>query len=92
MKTGAEAVKHYRAAHRAGTHATKNKKLVSGAGKKLWKQKGTGRSIRSPLWRHGGTVHGPDCLSLRLSAQEAAWERCARGFGVRGWHDRGQRI
>src|SRR5579872_2004141 len=58
-----EAVKHYRAAKRAGTHATKNKKLVSGAGKKLWKQKGTGRarvgSIRSPLWRHGGTVHGP---------------------------------
>src|SRR5260370_22041596 len=57
-----EAVKHYRAAQRAGTHATKNKKLVSGAGKKLWKQKGTGRarvgSIRSPLWRHGGTVHG----------------------------------
>ena len=58
-----EAVKHFRAAQRAGTHATKNKKLVSGAGKKLWKQKGTGRarvgSIRSPLWRHGGTVHGP---------------------------------
>ena len=58
-----EAVKHFRAANRAGTHATKNKKLVSGAGKKLWKQKGTGRarvgSIRSPLWRHGGTVHGP---------------------------------
>jgi large subunit ribosomal protein L4 len=58
-----EAVKHYRAAQRAGTHATTNKKLVSGAGKKLWKQKGTGRarvgSIRSPLWRHGGTVHGP---------------------------------
>src|SRR5438309_6908025 len=58
-----EAVKHYRAARRAGTHATKNKKLVSGAGKKLWKQKGTGRarvgSIRSPLCRHGGTVHGP---------------------------------
>src|SRR5215471_17150250 len=58
-----EAVKHYRAAQRAGTHATKNKKLVSGAGKKLWKQKGTGRarvgSVRSPIWRHGGTVHGP---------------------------------
>ncbi|HEX9119515.1 MAG TPA: 50S ribosomal protein L4 [Terriglobales bacterium] len=58
-----EAVKHYRAAHRAGTHATKNRKLVSGSGKKLWRQKGTGRarvgSIRSPLWRHGGTVHGP---------------------------------
>jgi large subunit ribosomal protein L4 len=58
-----EAVKHYRAAQRAGTHATKNKKLVSGSGKKLWRQKGTGRarvgSVRSPLWRHGGTVHGP---------------------------------
>ena len=58
-----EAVKHYRAAHRSGTHATKNRKLVSGSGKKLWRQKGTGRarvgSIRSPLWRHGGTVHGP---------------------------------
>ena len=58
-----EAVKHYRASQRQGTHATKNRKLVSGSGKKLWKQKGTGRarvgSIRSPLWRHGGTVHGP---------------------------------
>src|SRR5580700_11682144 len=58
-----EAVRHYRAGQRAGTHATKNKKLVSGAGKKLWRQKGTGRarvgSIRSPLWRGGGTVHGP---------------------------------
>jgi large subunit ribosomal protein L4 len=58
-----EAVKHYRASLRAGTHATKTRGLVSGAGKKLWKQKGTGRariaSLRSPLWRHGGTVHGP---------------------------------
>ena len=58
-----ESVQHYRAAQRAGTHATKNKKLVSGSGKKLWKQKGTGRarvgSVRSPIWRHGGTVHGP---------------------------------
>src|SRR6516225_4916067 len=58
-----EAVKHYRAGQRAGTHATKTRGLVSGSGKKLWRQKGTGRariaSIRSPLWRHGGTVHGP---------------------------------
>jgi large subunit ribosomal protein L4 len=58
-----EAIKHYRAAGRAGTHATKNRWQVSGSGKKLWRQKGTGRarigSIRSPLWRHGGTVHGP---------------------------------
>src|SRR6266487_6709042 len=66
-----EAVNHYRARQRAGTHATKNKKLVSGAGKKLWKQKGTGRarvgSIRSPLWRHGGTVHGPQPRSYDYS-------------------------
>src|SRR5213596_2472562 len=58
-----EAVKHYRAAQHAGTHATKNRWRVSGSGKKLWKQKGTGRarigSIRSPIWRHGGTSHGP---------------------------------
>ncbi len=58
-----EAVKHYGAGQRAGTHATKNRWRVSGSGKKLWRQKGTGRarigSIRSPLWRHGGTVHGP---------------------------------
>src|ERR1035438_3134666 len=58
-----EAVKHYRARQRAGTHKTKGRWEVSGSGKKLWKQKGTGRarigSIRSPLWRHGYTVHGP---------------------------------
>lgn len=58
-----EAVRHYLAGRRAGTHKTKQKSEVSGSGKKLWRQKGTGRarigSIRSPLWRHGGTVHGP---------------------------------
>jgi large subunit ribosomal protein L4 len=58
-----EAVRHYRAGQRAGTHKTKARWEVSGSGKKLWKQKGTGRarigSIRSPLWRHGATVHGP---------------------------------
>jgi large subunit ribosomal protein L4 len=66
-----EAVKHYRAGQRAGTHATKNRWRVSGSGKKLWKQKGTGRarigSIRSPLWRHGGTVHGPQPRSYDYS-------------------------
>jgi large subunit ribosomal protein L4 len=66
-----EAVKHFRAGQRAGTHATKNRWRVSGSGKKLWKQKGTGRarigSIRSPLWRHGGTVHGPQPRSYDYS-------------------------
>jgi len=58
-----ESVRHFLAGRRAGTHATKNRALVSGSGRKLWRQKGTGRarvgSIRSPLWRHGGTIHGP---------------------------------
>ena len=66
-----EAVKHYRAAMRQGTAATKNRKMVSGAGKKLWKQKGTGRarvgSIRTPLWRGGGTVHGPQPRSYEYA-------------------------
>jgi large subunit ribosomal protein L4 len=51
------------AAERRGTHATKNRALVSGGGKKPYKQKGTGRpqvgSSRTPLWRKGGTVFGP---------------------------------
>ncbi|HYT74833.1 MAG TPA: 50S ribosomal protein L4 [Vicinamibacterales bacterium] len=58
-----EAVVHENAAEHRGTHATKNRALVSGSGKKPWRQKGTGRarvgSIRNPLWRHGGTVFGP---------------------------------
>jgi large subunit ribosomal protein L4 len=66
-----EAVRHYLAGERSGTHKTKDKSEVSGSGKKLWKQKGTGRarigSIRSPLWRHGGTVHGPVPRSYQYS-------------------------
>ena len=58
-----ESVVHANAAERRGTHATKNRALVSGSGKKPWRQKGTGRarvgSIRNPIWRHGGTVFGP---------------------------------
>src|SRR6266851_7364571 len=58
-----ESVVHANAAERRGTHATKNRALVSGSGKKPWRQKGTGRarvgSSRTPLWRHGGTVFGP---------------------------------
>jgi large subunit ribosomal protein L4 len=66
-----EAVKHYRAALRQGTAATKSRTKVSGSGKKLWKQKGTGRarigSVRSPLWRHGYTVHGPQPRSYEYA-------------------------
>ena len=77
-----EAVKHYRAGLRAGTHSTKTRGLVSGAGKKLWKQKGTGRarvgSVRSPLWRHGGTVHGP-----RPRSYDYAFPKKARRSALR---------
>jgi len=58
-----ESVVRANASERRGTHATKNRALVSGSGKKPWRQKGTGRarvgSSRTPLWRHGGTVFGP---------------------------------
>jgi large subunit ribosomal protein L4 len=58
-----ETVVRANAAERRGTHATKNRALVSGSGKKPWRQKGTGRArvgeIRNPLWRKGGTVFGP---------------------------------
>ena len=58
-----EAVVQENAAERRGTHATKNRALVSGSGKKPWRQKGTGRArvgeIRNPIWRKGGTVFGP---------------------------------
>jgi len=58
-----ESVVRENASDRRGTHATKNRALVSGGGKKPWRQKGTGRaqagSSRSPLWRKGGTVFGP---------------------------------
>ena len=50
-----------RASLRQGTHAHKNRSLVSGGGKKPWRQKGTGRarqgSIRSPQFRGGETIN-----------------------------------
>jgi len=58
-----EAVRHFLAGRRRGTHATKTRGLVAGGGRKPWRQKGTGRartgSIRNPIWRGGGTVFGP---------------------------------
>ena len=71
-----EAVKQYRANARAGTHATKNRALVSGSGKKPWRQKGTGRArvgvIRTPLWRLGGTVFGPQPRDYSYSMPKKA--------------------
>src|SRR5687768_2649412 len=79
-----ESVVQQNASERRGTHATKNRALVSGSGKKPWRQKGTGRArvgeIRNPLWRKGGTVFGPQPRSyayelprkVRLGALRAA--------------------
>jgi len=58
-----EAVVHYQAGQRQGTHKVKDRSEVSGGGRKPWRQKGTGRarvgSNRNPIWRTGGIVHGP---------------------------------
>src|SRR5919202_2852800 len=66
-----ESVVRANAAERRGTHATKNRALVSGSGKKPWRQKGTGRArvgeTRNPLWRKGGTVFGPQPRSYDYS-------------------------
>jgi large subunit ribosomal protein L4 len=66
-----ESVVRENASKRRGTHATKNRALVSGTGKKPWRQKGTGRarvgSSRTPLWRHGGTVFGPQPRSYEFT-------------------------
>jgi ribosomal protein L4 len=75
-----EAVKHYRAGQRAGTHATKNKKLVSGAGKKLWKQKGTGRAVAAVAARRHSTRAESAFACVPFSAQEADG-RAAFGAG-----------
>ena len=79
-----ESVVQQNASERRGTHATKNRALVSGGGIKPYKQKGTGRpqvgSSRTPLWRKGGTVFGPQPRSyeydlpkkVRIGALRAA--------------------
>jgi len=58
-----EVVKAKLASDRSGTHAVKNRSLVSGGGKKPWRQKHTGRarqgSTRASQWVGGGTAMGP---------------------------------
>jgi large subunit ribosomal protein L4 len=90
-----EAVKQYQAGARAGTHATKNRALVSGSGRKPWRQKGTGRArvgeTRNPLWRHGGTVFGPQPRDysyrfpkkMRLAALRSAFSQRVKDGAVR---------
>lgn len=56
-------VRRQLAARRAGTHATKNRALVSGGGAKPYRQKGTGRArqgtTRAPQFAGGGVAFGP---------------------------------
>ena len=56
-------VKQYLANQRQGTHAAKEKSLLSGSTRKLRKQKGGGGarfgSIKSPLLRGGARIFGP---------------------------------
>jgi large subunit ribosomal protein L4 len=58
-----EVVKAKLASDRSGTHAVKNRSLVSGGGKKPWKQKHSGRarqgSTRASQWVGGGKAMGP---------------------------------
>ncbi len=58
-----EVVKARLASDRSGTHAVKNRSLVSGGGKKPWRQKHTGRarqgSTRASQWVGGGKAMGP---------------------------------
>jgi large subunit ribosomal protein L4 len=58
-----EVVKAKLASDRSGTHAVKNRSIVSGGGKKPWRQKHTGRarqgSTRASQWVGGGKAMGP---------------------------------
>ena len=64
------------AARRRGTHATRNRALVSGGTSKPWRQKGTGRarqgSIRAPQFSGGGTVFGPSPRSYTVKVNRKA--------------------
>ncbi|MGN7165261.1 50S ribosomal protein L4 [Paenibacillus cellulositrophicus] len=58
-----EAVVHYLANKRSGTHSTLTRGEVRGGGRKPYKQNKIDRSragsIRMPHWRHGGIAFGP---------------------------------
>jgi len=66
-----EVIKSQLASRRAGTHAVKNRSLVSGGGKKPYKQKGTGRArqgmLSAPHYRHGGIALGLDRIVMILA-------------------------
>ena len=71
------------AARRQGTHATKQRAMISGGGRKPWKQKGTGRarqgSTRAPHWRGGGISFGPQPRSHAFSVPKKVRRAALKG-------------
>lgn len=79
-----ELIKAANANLRQGTHATKERSLVSGGGAKPWRQKGTGRarqgSIRAPQWKGGGTVFGPHPRDYRIELPKGVKQEAYRSL------------
>lgn len=77
-----DAVVHYQAGLRQGTHSTKGRSEVAGSTKKPYRQKGTGRaragSVKSPIWRKGGIVFGPKPRSHALSINKKVLKHAMR--------------
>src|ERR671933_517277 len=81
------------AARRQGTHATRNRALVSGGGAKPYRQKGTGRarqgSTRAPQFAGGGTVFGPSPRDYTQKTPKKMKSAALRGaLSDRARHDR----
>ena len=62
-----ESVVRENAAGRRGTHATKNRALVSGSGKKPWRQKGTGRHVPARRARRSGGAAARSSARIRAT-------------------------
>lgn len=84
-----QALLHYAAAHRQGTHSTLSRSEVNKNERKPWRQKGTGRAragdFASPIWRGGGVAHGPKPRSYtsafpRRMRREALKSALLNGF------------
>ena len=77
-----ETVKAQLASRRAGTHAVKNRSLVSGGGKKPWRQKGTGRArqgtIRAPQFAGGGVTFAPSPRDFSVKVNRKALRAALR--------------
>ncbi len=80
-----EAVVQENAAERRGTHATKNRALVSGGGKKPWKQKGTGRPQVGRAATRCGARAARCSGRSRAATSSTCRRRSASGRCARRW-------